>query len=236
MSQSMQAIGIIGAMQVEVDHLIADLRDCVRSDHAHTTFYQGILGKKPVVVVRSGVGKVNAAACAQLLIDHFQPASIINTGIAGAVASNLGIGDVVIANDCCEHDVDVTNLSYPKGQIPDMDVFAFQADTQLVRTCLASARASQAFPQVHEGRIVSGDQFVHTRAKKEELWRDYHALCCEMEGAAIAHVCYLNELPFAIVRTISDAADEVSSLDYPSFEKKAADANARLIELVLSSM
>lgn len=236
MCSSTDPIGIIGAMQVEVDTLISNLQDPHRLDRARTSFFEGHLCGKPVVVVRSGVGKVNASSCAQMLIDYFGVSSIINTGIAGALASDLAIGDVVVASDCVEHDMDVTNLSYPKGQIPDMDVLSFSADPALAEAIEIAAHRSLAFPHVYRGRIASGDQFIHTCAQKEAIYQEFGALCCEMEGAAIAHVCYLHKLPFAVVRTISDTADECSHLDYPSFEKKTAYANAQLVELVLSSL
>lgn len=228
-------IGIIGAMQVEVELLQQHMTNITTKTISSMTFYCGELAGARVVVAQSGVGKVNAAMCAQVMATIFSVGACINTGIAGSLAHDLHVGDIVISTDAVYHDVDVTNLSYKPGQLPDLDTLAFSADTAL-RECaygVCSRYAAEHGKRCIMGRIASGDQFVCTQARKEAIVQEFGAACCEMEGAAIGHVCYRNQVPFVGIRTMSDSADEVSKLDYPSFERTCAYANAACIEDML---
>ncbi|MCD8315804.1 MAG: 5'-methylthioadenosine/adenosylhomocysteine nucleosidase, partial [Eggerthellaceae bacterium] len=156
-----------------------------KTKYAGRTFYAGTVGKNEVIVVKSGVGMVNAASCAQVLTDKYDVDAIINTGVAGAVGSDLRIGDFVVANDAINAAMDVTNLGYRLGQTPGMSV-RFPTDHRLSDGLKKAISQSDPDSKVYSGIIASGDQFVHTVDKKEELRKKFDALCCEMEGAAIA--------------------------------------------------
>ncbi len=226
----MKKIGIIGAMEVEVARLKADMKIKREVKKARMNFCEGTLNGKEVVVVRSGIGKVNAAVCTQILADEFGVDGVINTGIAGSLNAEINIGDIVISTDVVHHDMDAVNFGYDPGQIPQMDVFSFEADKAMAD--LAEEVCEKVNPEikVFRGRIVSGDQFVADKAVKNRITEQFHGFCTEMEGAAIAQAAYLNEIPFVILRAISDKADDSASEDYPSFEKKAAEHCVRLVE------
>ena len=186
-------IGIIGAMEEEVAHLKEAMQVEKTVERAAMTFVKGKLDGKDVVVVRSGIGKVNAGICAQILADLFEVDTLINTGVAGSLDAAIDIGDIVISTDAVQHDMDVSALGDPVGQIPRMDTFAFPADERLVQ--LAVQANEEANPDIHTftGRVVSGDQFVSDGAVKERLVTQFQAKCTEMEGAAIAQAAYLNK-------------------------------------------
>ena len=186
-----------------------------------------MLGKK-VVVVRSGIGKVNAGICAQILADVFSVDAIINTGIAGSLNKNINIGDIVLSTDVVQHDMDATGFGYRKGQIPQMPVFFFNADDNLRRLAAEVCKEVNPDIQVFEGRIASGDQFVCNRDVKNRIVSEFSAYATEMEGAAIGQAAYLNEIPFLVVRAISDKADGSAQMDYSEFEKAAVDHSVRL--------
>lgn len=226
----MGTIGIIGAMEVEVETLKEKMQVQNIGKKAGMEFCEGILEGQPAVIVRSGVGKVNAAVCTQILIDDFQVEAVINTGIAGSLKAEINIGDLVVSKDLVQHDMDAVNFGYAPGQIPQMDVFSFEADKTMAD--LAEEVCEKVNPEikVFRGRIVSGDQFVADKAVKNRITEQFHGFCTEMEGAAIAQAAYLNEIPFVILRAISDKADDSASEDYPSFEKKAAEHCVRLVE------
>ena len=228
-----QKTGIIGAMETEVATLVAQLEGDVATTVSSMTFHEGTLHGAPVVVVRCGMGKVNAAMCAQTLVAQFGATRVINTGVAGSLDPTLNIGDLVVSVDALHHDMDVTGLGYPKGQVPDLDTLAFAASAELRQAvCRAAAQVAPDIT-VREGRVVSGDQFVSSAAQREPIIRTFAASCCEMEGAAIAQVCYRNRVPFVIVRAISDKADDESAVDYPTFERQAAEHCARIVERTL---
>ncbi len=223
----MKKLGIIGAMSVEVEHLKSQLQGISHKTMAGMDFYEGILEGMPVVIVVCGVGKVNAALCAQALCDCFCVTHIVNTGIAGSLCAELDIGDFVISRDAMYHDFTCQGLNpaYKVGQIPDMPVHSFPADETL------QALAMQAAEVVHPGhsrvgRIASGDQFVSDPALKDSIIANTGALCTEMEGAAIAHAAWKNGIPFVVIRAISDKADGSAHMDYPTFEALAAKRSA----------
>ena len=226
-------IGIIGAMEDEVAELKKSMEIEEVVSAASLSFFRGKLSGKEVVVVRSGIGKVNAAVCAQILVDRFGVDVIINTGIAGSLDAAIDIGDIVISTDAVEHDMDASTFGDPVGQIPQMDTFSFPADEKLVK--LAKEVNEKANPDIRTwtGRIVSGDQFVSSSEKKEQLISLFDAKCTEMEGAAIAHTAYLNKISCVIIRAISDKADNSASVDYPAFEAAAIRHSVRLIEALV---
>ena len=223
-------IGIIGAMEIEVRLLKEHMEIKQIITKAGMEFCEGDLNEKRVVVVRSGIGKVNAAVCAQILIDDFNVKCLINTGIAGSLKEEINIGDVVISTDLVHHDIDVSGLGYERGQIPQMEVFSFQADKGLV--ALAAKVCEEVNPdiQVFQGRIVSGEQFVSEQSTKEAIVRRFSGYCTEMEGAAIGQTAYLNAVPFVVIRAISDKANGGAPLDYAEFEAQAALHSICLVE------
>lgn len=224
----MSKIGIIGAMELEVESLKAQMTVTNTSKRANMDFYEGKLGEADVVIVRCGIGKVNAAICAQILADLYQVTHIINTGIAGSLNAALDIGDILISKDVIHHDVDVTIFGYPLGEVPQLGVRAFPADENMMK--LAAETCAEVIPDTKAivGRVVSGDQFISSKDVKERLISNFQGDCAEMEGASIAHACYLNNIPFVIIRAISDKADDSAEMDYPTFEKEAARHCAEL--------
>ena len=224
----MKSIGIIGAMEEEVSILKEKMEDVRIIKKASMDFYEGILAGKKVVVVRSGIGKVNAGICAQILADVFSVDAIINTGIAGSLNKNINIGDIVLSTDVVQHDMDATGFGYRKGQIPQMPVFFFNADDNLRRLAAEVCKEVNPDIQVFKGRIASGDQFVCDQDVKNRIVSEFSAYATEMEGAAIGQAAYLNEIPFLVVRAISDKADGSAQMDYSEFEKAAVDHSVRL--------
>ena len=224
----MKTIGIIGAMEVEVAILKEKMEDVRIIKKASMAFYEGILAGRKVLVVRSGIGKVNAGICAQILADVFSVDAIINTGIAGSLNKNINIGDIVLSTDVVQHDMDATGFGYRKGQIPQMPVFFFNADDNLRRLAAEVCKEVNPDIQVFEGRIASGDQFVCDQDVKNRIVSEFSAYATEMEGAAIGQAAYLNEIPFLVVRAISDKADGSAQMDYSEFEKAAVDHSVRL--------
>lgn len=229
-------IGIIGAMQEEVQSLIEEMEGAQKTEWASMEFYQGVLCGREVVIVRSGVGKVNAAVCAQILVDRFGVKALINTGIAGSLDADIDIGDMVISTDAVQHDVDATTFGDPVGQVPRLDVFAFPADPVLVEKAVEANREANSDIRTFTGRIVSGDQFISDNGVKERLVKNFGAKCTEMEGAAIAHAAYLNRISCVIIRAISDKADNSAIMDYPEFERKAIVHSARLVKSLLKKL
>ena len=213
-------IGIIGAMEEEIAKLKDSMDNIKIEKIAGMEFYCGEIAGKPVTVVRSGIGKVNAAACTQILADRFHVDRVINTGIAGSLRNEINIGDIVLSTDAVIHDMNVEGFGYPRGQVPRMDVFAFPTDEDLRKKAKGICDECIGVG-VYEGRILSGDIFVSDRGIKEDLQRTFDGFCTEMEGAAIAQVAYLNNIKCLIIRAISDKADDSASVDYPEFEKQA---------------
>ncbi len=214
--------GIIGAMDEEVDSLMEAMTDKTVTNIADMVFCDGMLDGVPVVVVKCGVGKVNAAVCAQLLITDFGVDRIINTGVAGSLDNKLDIGDIVVSVDVVEHDYDVTPMGYPRGMLYLTDFIGFPADEQMRQEAVNAVGACAPDIHVYEGRVCSGDQFVYTDEQKEDILSEFGGLCCDMEGGAIAQVCYQNEIPYVIMRAISDKADGSSSVDFEEFTEQSA--------------
>lgn len=229
-------IGIIGAMQEEVSLLQEEMKVDEIIEKAGMVFYKGELCGQEVVIVKSGIGKVNAALCAQILVDVFQVDTLINTGIAGSLDARIDIGDMVISTDAVQHDMDASIFGDPIGQIPRMDTFSFPSNKELVE--LAKEVNEEENPDIHTftGRIVSGDQFVSSAEVKERIVSNFQAMCTEMEGAAIAHAAYLNKISCVIIRAISDKADNSAVMDYPEFERLAIVHSVRLIRGLMKKL
>lgn len=228
-------VGIIGAEAQEIARLVRELADRKEFETGRTRFIAGSLGGVPVVLGQCGNGKVNAACCAQQMIDLFHVRALLNTGAAGSLDAAINIGDIVLCTDAVQHDVDVTGLGYEPGLIPDTGR-AFRADAGL--RALAKECCEEVNPElsVYEGRILTGDQFISGREAKERLVHLFGGLCAEMEGGAIAQAAFCAGVPFLIIRAISDKADGSASMDYPTFSALASEHSARLVATMIRRM
>lgn len=232
----MKKYGIIGAMEEEVEMLKGEMKNVKISEIASMTFCEGQLWNHSVVVVRSGIGKVNMAVCTQILIDVFHVEALINTGVAGGLYSKLSIGDIVLSSDAIEHDLDVTGLGYKKGEIPRMDTYIFKADESLIKVAKDACETVNTDIQCFVGRVVTGDQFIQSSTKRQQLIEEFDGYCAEMEGAAMAQVAYLNHIPFLIIRAISDKADDSAQMSYEQFEKQAIIHTMKLLAAMFLKM
>lgn len=232
----MNKIGIIGAMDEEVSILKGSMQNVNIKNIASMEFCEGELLGKMVVIVRSGIGKVNAAVCTQILVDLYQVQAVINTGVAGSLRNEINIADIVLSTDALQHDMDATGFGYEHGVIPRMEHSIFPADTRLLQ--FAKEACAEAIPTlgVHAGRVVSGDQFISDSAKKEWLVNTFGGYCTEMEGAAIAQAAYLNNLPFLIIRAISDKADHSAEMAYSEFEEIAISNTVKLLTALVGKL
>lgn len=225
-------LGIIGAEQQEIDLLLELLTQERTVCKAGCHFFCGTIHDYPVVIVKAGIGKVNAAACTQILIDLFDAGMIINTGAAGSLNASIDIGDIVLSTDVIQHDIDVQDLGYEPGMIPDTGK-TFSADEKLRSLAVSCCREAGLNVKVWEGRILTGDQFISSLSAKERLTSTYQGMCAEMEGGAVAQVSSLNHVPFLIVRSISDKADGSATMDYPQFSRMASIHSAKLVETLI---
>ena len=230
------AIGIIGAMDVEVDSLKEAANISKTSKIAEMEFCEGTLGDKKVVIVKCGMGKVNAGICAKTLINDFGCKKIINTGVAGSLDNTLNIGDIVVSEDAVQHDFDVEYIGYKKGEIPYTGLYAFPADKDLRADAVEAVKATASDIKVYEGRICSGDQFIYNKEQKDKITGNFGGMCCEMEGGAIAQACYLNNTPFVIIRAVSDKVDETDAVEYSEFEPVAAARSANVVKYMVEHM
>ena len=229
-------IGIIGAMDEEVSKLKEVLEGVETNTVAGMNFVKGTYEGREVVIVRSGIGKVNAGICTQILADKYQVKAIINTGIAGSLKNEINIGDIVLSVDAIQHDMEAVAFGYAPGVIPRMETSTFKGDANLIE--LAKKACAEACPDigVHEGRVLTGDQFISDKAVKNRLIEQFDGSCCEMEGAAIAQAAYLNNIPFLIIRAISDKADDSANMDYPTFEAMAIENSVKLMKNMIKSL
>ncbi len=232
----MKKIGIIGAMDMEIAALKEQMTVERVVEKASMTFTEGTVGGTAVVIVKSGVGKVNAGVCVQILADEFRVTHVINTGVAGSLDASLDIGDIVFSTDAIYWDVDVTIFGYEYGEVPQLGVRTFSADAELAGRMKEICERVNTDIHARMGRVASGDSFVADDAKKDFIKEHTDAVCCEMEGCAIAHACFLNGIPFVIVRAISDKADGSVIVDYLEFEAKAAEHAARLVAAALAEL
>ncbi len=228
-------IGIIGAMDVEVAELIESMENIKKDTISGIVYYQGTLQGKDVVVAKCGIGKVHAAVCAQTMILQYNPAAIINTGVAGSLSASLDIGDLVVSNKVVQHDFDTSGVGDPIGLISGIDLIEIPCPEMLVEKIEKSAKKIEN-TKVFVGTIASGDQFICSASKKDYIVENFKALCAEMEGAAIGHVCYLNNVDFCIIRAISDKADGSAHMDFPAFVQIAAKKSINLINNFLKTV
>lgn len=233
--QSKLKIGIIGAIKSEVDTLKEAMTIFRKKTKASMEFCEGRLGKTDVVIVQSGMGKVNAGICAQILVDDFEVTHIINTGVAGSLSNRLDIGDIVISKDAVQHDFTVEAIGFKKGEIPYTGLVSFKADDTLRQKALEAVKT--ALPNIRgiEGRICTGDQFISSKEAKDRIIKDFGGICVEMEGAAVAQVCYENHIPYVVLRAISDKADGGAPMSYDEFEQTAAMNSSRLVYYMIEN-
>ncbi len=217
-----EKIGIIGAMAIETEGLIREMTDTKSTVVSGVTFTEGVLCGRDVVVATSGVGKVFAAICAEAMILRFGVTALLNTGVAGGLSPMLEVGDVVLADEVVQHDMNTTALGDPQGLLSGLNIVKIPADKKLLKA-LCSATAALDYNGM-VGTVASGDLFVEKKKTKEGLVRDFDALACEMEGAAIGHVAFVNGVPFAVLRTISDGGDGMEFSEFCPLAAKTAVA------------
>ena len=225
-------IGIIGAMDIEVEKIKGFLTEIKEEKISGVNFVSGKFGEKDVVVAKCGVGKVFAGLCAEAMILKYSPELIINVGVAGCLDPSLKIGDIVIADSVCQHDMDTSPLGDPVGMLSDINIIKIPADKKAYELFEVCAKELQLPYSV--GTIASGDQFVSSGDKKKFIVDTFGAKSCEMEGGAIGHVCYVNNVPFAVLRAMSDGADDGAKMDFPTFAKMAAENSTQVIKTFLS--
>lgn len=220
-------IGIIGAMDVEVNTLKQKVKNKTVTNIAGIDFVMGDIEGVMAVVAQCSPGKVNAALCTQAMIDRFSPDCIINVGVGCSLSPEVVIKNVVIASDVCEYDIDITALGEPRGFINGLNMTKVPTDTAL-SDALARA-AINCGERIHRGTVASGDTFIAGEELKHSLKTDFGAICGEMEGGAIGHTCAANGIPFAVLRSISDGGDENALMDYPTFKNIAAKLSTSII-------
>lgn len=224
-----KTIGIIGAMAEEVGLLLGRMQNQSTHKYAGIEYVSGTLHAQRIIVCKSGVGKVNAAVCTQVLIDRFGVQAVIFTGVAGALDPRLDIGDIVISRSCMHHDMDASALGFPRGVIPFQEVSEFPADPELVS--LAEQAGQRVYPgRCSVGKVLSGDQFIADRKLVRQLHDALGGTCTEMEGAAVAQVCHLNSVPFVIIRSMSDKADGSAHVNFAEFAEAAANRSFAIVE------
>lgn len=228
-------IGIIGALDEE----ISLLKDAAAVNNTTTiagmVFYEGVMEGRNVVIVKCGVGKVNAGICANILISEFGCTMVINTGVAGSLDNEIDIGDIVVSVDAVQHDFDAEAVGFRKGEIPYTGIYAIPADETLRAAASEAIREAVPDIRVFEGRVCTGDQFISSQEQKEAIRSVFGGSCCEMEGAAIAQACYLRNTPFVIIRSISDKADDSGSVDYETFLEQAAVNSAKVVQKMIEA-
>lgn len=209
-------VGVIGAMDTEIKMLVENLENVVESKEVFLKFYEGNFGKTPVVIVKSGVGKVNAGICTQTLITKFGCTHIINTGVAGGIAKELAVMDTVVSTDAIFHDVNAVGFGYNMCEIPGLGTTNFPASLEMLEIAEKAFATLKAENKVKgklvKGRVATGDVFVDTREKKMAIKEICNPTCCDMEGAAIGQVAYLYKIPYIIIRSISDLAENTDEV------------------------
>lgn len=227
-------IGIIGAMSEEVQGIKKLMTDIEEEKIGTLTFYTGVMHDKDIVLLETGIGKVNAAIGATLMIEAFDVEEIIFTGVAGGINEELDLGDVVISRDLIQHDFDTSAFGDKLGMIPRMDNSIFKADDELIELAVNAGKKLKG--KVVVGRVLSGDQFIASPEKIAFLKKEFNGDCTEMEGAAVGHVCQVLDIPFVVIRTMSDKANSDAHTDYATFMRIAADNSVTLVNEMLSNM
>ena len=230
-------LGIIGALDIEIDGIKSLMTDIETKTVSKITFYKGKINNKECVVAQCGVGKVNAAMCAQTMILLYNVTAVINTGVAGALNRKLKIGDIVVSSDVVHHDnkclVDEgQNEAFARGTIQFSDEITtrIKADKSLTDKILEECGKDLSEANVYLGTVASGEQFVSSKRARLDIGEFFNAYCCEMEGASIGQVCYRNNIPFAILRAISDTVDDNDYMDFEKFKVVAADETLKVIK------
>lgn len=227
--------GIIGAMEEELALLKAGMKIDNTVTIAGMEYCEGALDGKKVVVVQCGMGKVNAGICAHTLINAFGVNRVINTGVAGSLDNAIDIGDIVVSTDAVQHDYDVSPIGFARGEIPYTGRYAFPADEELRAQAVNAVKKAASDVKVFEGRVCSGDQFISSHGQKDAILANFGGLCCEMEGGAIAQICYLNGTPFVIIRAISDKADDSEEMSFEEFKKASAERCAAVVRYMINN-
>ncbi|MBE6615281.1 MAG: 5'-methylthioadenosine/adenosylhomocysteine nucleosidase [Ruminococcaceae bacterium] len=220
-------LGIIAAMTIEADLIKAAMTDVTTEEISGITFVSGKLGQCEAVVAVCGIGKVFAALCTQTMILRYAPDCVINTGVGGTLTDRLGIGDLAVSTAVVQHDMDTSALGDPVGLISGINVIEMAADKAIAEKVCAICEAKEI--RYYCGTIASGDQFIASREKKDWIVSTFNGIACEMEGASVGQVCYVNKVPFVILRAISDSADGGACEDYPTFAKNAAKTSASVV-------
>lgn len=228
-------IGIIGAMQVEVEDLLAEMQDSRDETVSGIDFYSGTLSGVPCVVAQSGIGKVAAAVCAQTMLLRYQPKVLLCEGVAGGIGSEVHIGDLVVATALVQHDMDTTALGDPAGYISGLGKVELPVPAALVR-CIAACAREFYDGHVCQGIIATGDQFIADNQKMHSIAGAFGAIACEMEGGAIAQACCMAGVAYAVLRTISDNGDDDASVDFPTFAAETAHKNTALLLKLLPQL
>ena len=228
-------LGIIGAMSEELEILLKEMEVETKNTKANMTFYKGKLWNQNVVAVVCGIGKVNAAICSQILISEYNVTKVINVGVAGGVKKDIFPGNVVIANNLVQYDMDTTAFGDAMGQIPRLDTFDFKCDLELVKLAENACNENSEIKS-STGRIVTGDLFVASVEKVQWLEKEFDASACEMEGGAIAHTCYLNNVPFVVIRSISDNANNGAHMDFAEFTTIGVKNSTAILKSMLLAM
>lgn len=231
-------IAIIGAMNEEIAYFQRAMTNFTEERKGYHTFYYGTWKNVDIVMAKSGIGKVNAAMTVQKMIDHYHVKKIIFTGVAGATNPILEIGDVVVSTSCQQHDLDASALGFKKGTIPMYEGTSdFLADNQLVETAYTAAKSVLKKGQkVYRGKVVSGDQFIADQKQVKMLHETFDSDCVEMEGAAVAQVAHFNEIPFVVIRSISDKANGDASKNFEIFMKDAAKTSSIIVENMMLNL
>ena len=221
-------IGIIGAMDIEVESLKRLLQNVRKEKISNIEFFSGKIGENEAVIAKCGVGKVFAAICAQTMVMHFKPDVIVNIGVAGGLSKTLHIGDIVIADSVAQHDMDTTALGDERGFLSEIGLIKIPADSRILNALEDACRYAGINYEI--GTIASGDEFVSSANKKQLIKDTFSAKACEMEGAAIGQVCFVNKVPFGVLRAISDGANDGANMDFAEFAKASAENSAKVIE------
>ena len=236
----MNKIGIIGAMEIEVHLLQEQMEQCHITKKAGMSFYEGILCDVNVVVVKSGAGKVNSAVCAQILVDVFNVSHIINTGVAGSLDPKVDFCDMVISTEVCYHDMHNEAMGYKPGEQPKPGWLLYEANQNMIACARDACEKVQSLFHhsffTHEGRVLTGDWFINNKERKDAIVAKFGGLCTEMEGASIGHCAYLNEIPFVVIRSISDKADDSADVDYHSVEVEAAKRSMEVVKEMIQHL
>lgn len=220
-------LGIIAAMKIEAELIEAAMTDIVRETCGSIEYCLGKIGNTDIVLAVCGIGKVFAAICAQTMIVKYAPDAVINTGVGGTLTKKLSVGDVAVSSAMVQHDMDTSALGDPVGLISGINIVEIPADEALAEKISAIVRGMGI--NTIKGTIATGDQFIGKQETKDRIVNTFGAIACEMEGAAIGQVCYVNKVPFAVIRAISDDADGGACEDYPTFAKMAAKNSAKAV-------